>query len=267
MKNIITIASLLAAGTLAASAATTLVAHYNMEDKNNPLKDVAGGDNTFRNSEFDSSFVATEGGVSGDYLNVRDNKAAWDGSTTGFTESNMAFSMLIKVSELPVSTNADHPDWTAQWILGGGTSAEGNAKLGIGRLGELKFSLHGNGGAGLNSESAVVKIKTGEWTQIGFSLVGKNLSLWLNGKIVASKDDYGHTLTWNNKLCLVEGNDACNKRFTGGLDEVKAWTVDSESDVASLMKKEASVVPEPSAFGLLAGLGALVLVAARRRRK
>ncbi len=266
MKNIITIASLLAAGTLAASAATTLVAHYNMEYESNPLADVAGGDNTFSNSEFNSSFVATAGGVSGNYLNVRSNKAAWDGNTTGFTTSNMAFSMLINASALPVSTNSTNPDWTAQWILGGTTTNTGGAKLGIGRLGELKFSLHNISGASLNSGTSTVK--TGEWTQIGFSLVGNNLSLWLNGEIVASNDNYTNDFTWNNELCLVEGSDHCDNRFTGGLDEVKAWTVDSESDVAALMKNEAaSVVPEPSAFGLLAGLGALALVAARRRRK
>ena len=33
------------------------------------------------------------------------------------------------------------------------------------------------------------------------------------------------------------------------------------------IKQEVSVVPEPSAFGMLAGLGALALVASRRRRK
>ena len=35
----------------------------------------------------------------------------------------------------------------------------------------------------------------------------------------------------------------------------------------SVTLKDASAVPEPSAFGLLAGLGALALVASRRRRK
>ena len=43
--------------------------------------------------------------------------------------------------------------------------------------------------------------------------------------------------------------------------------VSAFADVATAEKAALAVVPEPSAFGMLAGLGALALVASRRRRK
>ena len=45
------------------------------------------------------------------------------------------------------------------------------------------------------------------------------------------------------------------------------YTVNSVATTAELKKYYSAVVPEPSAFGLLAGLGALALVGARRRRR
>ena len=49
------------------------------------------------------------------------------------------------------------------------------------------------------------------------------------------------------------------------LDGVDAWS--GPGSVSDLRWSGTSAIPEPSAFGLLAGLGALALVASRRRRK
>ena len=256
MKKYITVAALLAAGTAFANAAE-LVAHYGFDGEYTD----ACGKNSFANTDALTYADSDLDGL-GQYLEVKDNKALWNGTTEGFTQ-DIAVSMLIKASELPVGNNAEHQDWTAQWIWGGGALNTGGAKLGIGIDGQLKFSLHNNGDASLDSEAV---IQVNEWCQIGFSVLGGTLTLWLNGKAVATKSNYTHDLDWG-KVSLVEGKDACGKRFVGGLDEVQVWALESTDDVATLMKGAASVIPEPSAFGLLAGIGALALVASRRRKR
>ena len=45
------------------------------------------------------------------------------------------------------------------------------------------------------------------------------------------------------------------------------WTNSGANSVTDITLSVAAAIPEPSAFGLLAGLGALALVASRRRRK
>ena len=47
----------------------------------------------------------------------------------------------------------------------------------------------------------------------------------------------------------------------------RLWTNGGKDTFGNITLKSASAVPEPSAFGMLAGLGALALVASRRRRK
>ena len=121
MKKYIAIATLLAAGSVFANAAE-LVAHYAFD--NNTV------DSTGKNSfgRVDSltydAHTGSLAGTLGSYLYCNDDTSAlWNGTTTGFTASDMAFSALIRVDALPVGTDSAHPNWTAQWILGGTPTA------------------------------------------------------------------------------------------------------------------------------------------------
>ncbi len=50
-------------------------------------------------------------------------------------------------------------------------------------------------------------------------------------------------------------------------DYTRIWTNGGKSTFSDIKLYSGTVIPEPSAFGLLAGAGALALVAARRRRR
>jgi hypothetical protein len=73
------------------------------------------------------------------------------------------------------------------------------------------------------------------------------------GKVIASATD--------NQWKTSGGMDAKIESFTSGIDLTKEkWSMPSVTLSAT------GIIPEPSAFGMLAGVSALALVASRRRR-
>ncbi len=86
--------------------------------------------------------------------------------------------------------------------------------------------------------------------------------------ISASAISYNNTpLSQDKILSLV---DVENSDFGEYSSWTKKWTLETNtigSTNTQLLKLTLTNVPEPSAFGLLAGIGALVFVAARRRRR
>lgn len=96
----------------------------------------------------------------------------------------------------------------------------------------------GDGGSRIYKDSG-----TGFWTSTGLKGdLGTVSGLVVNASVASALDNL---VAWDKDIAFNGGNDS----------------------VASAFAASTSLIPEPSAFGLLAGVGALALVTSRRRRK
>ena len=236
MKKYITLAALLAAGTTFANA------EYTLEDAKGyawldgeTLKWAAG--------------VSTSEDESGNLVVSLDD-GSWVGSSGNYTTATFALTIdLDKLSDLSESTRVITTNTNSAW--------------GLGYTAEDKFS-----GVWQNSNpystyvtsaysSGIVNVVitvNNSGTRI---YVGDENTFWSNtslkGSFAAGK---------TNEL-TISGN------VLSSIKGVVAWDSGFYSDTASAGSAFTALasVPEPSAFGMLAGLGALALVASRRRRK
>lgn len=214
----------------------------------------------------DSSPVSGSDG----YVNVDNSNAAWNGHfSEAPSTTNFAISLFINASALPVGNDTTHPEWTSQWVFGGGTVSNGFPKIGIGSDGQIHLSLHNVGGALLSGEDNVIEI--GEWFQIGASLTAledgsSTWSVYINGNLVNSTTLASGTTVSLSKVTLFEGEDATSSgRYKGAVDDIKIYNVNDSEDAKSVMQTEAArLVPEPSTAVL--SLLALTGLAVRRRR-
>ena len=281
MKKYITLAALLAAGTTFANAETasaSVILDFNGAPN-------AGGVSLVNSGKDSQVSVALNGygymnyGVGSDGYNY-----PGEAESTYSLAVNGAASYGVKISNaiswnadftisVAVRSNGDTNSWRNILMVGGPTNhlrIQSNDASGIG--------LYGNGSLSADSDKLSSVQNGGSISTEDFALLslvysvadGKGyVKLYVDGELksysqkgwtisnTVSTDVYlGKGITGDALGVYCDELSIYNKALSA--DEIKTYLVDKSAPL---------VVPEPSAFGMLAGLGALALVASRRRRK
>ncbi|MGF0069364.1 PEP-CTERM sorting domain-containing protein [Candidatus Spyradosoma sp. SGI.093] len=256
MKNIIAITSLFAAGTLCASAAGTLV-YYG---------DTGAGSDIFSASQWGYStlfYDYTENATRDDGKTLTTSTWADANSsvdsyktamqTVGNTDFSLRFDPTIAMS---AATSVAFGISSAIYLdsFDVGSAAPTSFTLDFGTSGSITAKSKLNFGASVKDVDGSINI------------VASGITAGAERLLLSTENQYG---IWNlsdatSVTLTVDGYDT-------SLGLVESGTVLSEGQAALVYKNKAlylvSGIPEPSAFGLLAGLGALALAGTRRRRR
>ena len=253
MKKYITIAALLTAGTALANAAT--------------LTEIATMSALASASEDTGTSVVE---TTENYTNV---DAAYSFTGAG---------SILKISNTDLLSYVEGGDGyltIAAWIKP--TSTNENSIFSFGGQNDgFKFALK-NGGLqvttkGILDTNVSGSISTEDWTLVAVSI---NLSQSGNSRFYFGTEDNSYYTkqlgTWNDSssdyFAIGSGNStSVRDGFVGEIANLKLFSSNelvTNSDIVSKIGPAPVNVPEPSAFGLLAGVGALALVASRRRRR
>ena len=256
MKNIITIATLLAAGTALANASTVIT-----------VKDLSTG---LSNENISYSVSSTTGTFSGSGLFT----SLSDRRTAGFTFN-------LNLTALGITNSSSTFSGSSLQLVDYKTSESStSSEIGLAAISTgVQFTWNG----GAYSSTLYVP-----WSNLFDKKYEVGENSYVTMTLVAAKQAGGPSA--GNGAALYDKDGAVFKASNGGdykflnLTSTAAYSVITLGDVSKLSGasvfsgspttdqiKSASqsilVVPEPSAFGLLAGLGALALVGARRRRR
>ncbi len=237
MKKYITVAALLAAGTAFAGADVTFVG--STED---------GAEFTFESATSSATVVATldvtalsnvmlAGSSLGKYtlIDLIDNDSNDIGLQTNYSSNGTSL----------ISTSGIYGIWNQ----GGAYSIGMNS----GSLGSESSSFWEN-----ETKASVVLTYSYETGTTGVLALGKNID--------GAVSYYTYGGTWNTGLrgsTSVFDSVVFDSTIVSSADIYTGVVASAEAAKAMAV----AAIPEPSAFGMLAGLGALALVASRRRRK
>lgn len=173
-------------------------------------------------------------------------------STIAMTFDAALLAAGIASAQPLVELDADSADW------GLGLSSSGMF-TGTWVTGSTTNYAYFTSGYGVSSDS------TGNITVV-ISLGDTGTRIWKDGSTFWSNNNLKGTLGNVSAINLSElAVSALNNIVVWNVDTYTNTNTDAEGAV-SAMATSVSLIPEPSAFGMLAGLGALALVASRRRR-
>ena len=247
MKNIITITTVIAAGTLLADAATLIVLNANSQPSwatDNLLLNNKGT-TTFdlRNTSDKITFTASGGNFWGTLSN-QDGVASQNWSNTNALSE---MTSTLGISQTLQNADINNLLYTAT----GNNNSKSTVTLNLNSL---------SAGDQVVFYALITSRANALTNSTNFAATG--LSNVTYSYATNTGTGFGSTKTFSNglkdySLVKIEGTLESGKSVQLSCDVVKnGWGMIAYS-----------AVPEPSAFGLLAGLGALALVGARRRRR
>ncbi len=157
-------------------------------------------------------------------------------------------------------------------MISGSLSVKGTLDLGSYSADSASISVAGSGTLKLSvNTDSTVKAKAVSFAsgaKLVLDLSNASIKSGTTLSILSSSDSAiqynGNALTASDVEALASGSV-----FGNYSDWKREWSVEKTTSGSTLKLKltDTSAVPEPSMFGLLAGVGALAFVAARRRRR
>ena len=270
MKNIITITSLLAAGTLAASAAieTKLLWGFDFKDSN-----LTASTGTVENLSGQGTINTSDGRFgAGSYTTTTS-----DSTKLSFTASGDTSSLAEGSGSFTLSFHAKYSSGLSNWPVLAAFGADSNWqwKLTSYKEGDLngQMVLDRDGYTDLRTKDLGPHTPSSGWAHYALTYNAnsdKKFSLYVNGNLLGTTSATNLTSPNPMKTFAFGGKLTNGNNSAVTFSDIAIYKgVLAQDQISYLSKNKAneSAIPEPSAFGLLAGLGALALVGARRRRK
>lgn len=284
MKKIIAISSLLAAGTMLANAEvveTELLWGLDFS-KGATLDSAKHGSGKFSNLSGSGTIDQADGFISGagSYSTSSRNKLSFTAlnstggsQTDALKEGSGSFTISFHAKYDSASSTSSWPvlatfgvNASYQWKL---TDYKNQNRIVWDKDGYQQDMT----GAGADGKTLAGQAASSDWAHYAVVFSGdsgsKKLTLYINGE---RKNTGTLNLTSSNAMTqfafggkLSSGNESSLK--LSDIAIYKGALGQEQISYLTTHKANASAIPEPSAFGLLAGAGALALVAARRRRR
>ena len=276
MRKYLSIAALLAAGAAFANAASVT---YGEEGTENTVS--AGDQNIYMLSGEDPYKSVKISSTEGDStFNVSIGTWGVEGTVDGMSVNNSSSSNAVNITlrngtlSGKIDTSGSTGEVNIDLQMGYTSTENGGVSLTTRIAAGTSFVLSSNTTLEFNDMSSGTGVLV--WNLSADDVANQNVLISGSGT-VAFSENVTIVLNFESEAALdaVVDNNASFQLFGDGVTATglsnASWKVqvDGEETGSTLSVNEngvATVVPEPSAFGLLAGLGALALVASRRRR-